>query len=129
MLCSFCGDSFLHAVSLRRHVQVRHSGEEGVLPAESHECERCGKVFKLREYLLQHLRSKSHGGQGHTAEKRRSRNKETETTSRASPSVTTATLGTEATITGQLVQADSISTTAPSLIRLGPESGSGCYNF
>jgi len=67
-LCTFCGATFLAASSLRRHIQAKHTDEQMI---GGHTCHICGKFFKLKDYLLQHLRAKSHGGVGHTAQKRK----------------------------------------------------------
>jgi KRAB domain-containing zinc finger protein len=58
--CSLCGKRLTTKRALKRHTLARH--EEMVGPGFP--CPHCDKIFKFKDYLRQHLRSKVHGGQG-----------------------------------------------------------------
>ncbi|XP_021948342.1 zinc finger and BTB domain-containing protein 47 [Folsomia candida] len=60
LLCSLCGQSFRHEWSFRRHNILLH----GLRPSKKYDCSVCGKSFKIKWHLDQHLKSKSHGGEG-----------------------------------------------------------------
>jgi len=73
--CPYCGMS-LTPTSLNRHIRVQHRDMTQIPgKAKGQPCPICGKNFKTREYLRQHLRSKAHGGTGRHQNQVKSKNK------------------------------------------------------
>ena len=64
--CVHCGIKFTAPTCLKSHVLAKHTDD-----APGYPCTICGKVFKLKDYLKQHLRSTVHGGPGLSRRRRR----------------------------------------------------------
>jgi len=58
-LCPHCGKSFAYKSAADKHILVIHSENPPQIA-----CTICGKVFKTKWHLKQHMQSISHGGSG-----------------------------------------------------------------
>lgn len=68
-LCSVCGTSFMLRHAWKRHMRTIHADGEDKPPTSSttgkaefpFKCDVCGKGWRRKDHLLQHLKGKSHG--------------------------------------------------------------------
>ena len=50
--CEFCGKSFLHAQSVKKHINIIHEGK-----SDNYICDICEKSFASSQYLIRHMKN------------------------------------------------------------------------